>query len=78
MFRRASGAKSAEYELAIANDPLTQRALAWLGHVVPLYVLNISAAVADEVMMQHAFGVESRGASLDRDFPHQAGLHQVA
>jgi hypothetical protein len=77
VFRRASGAKSSENEFAIANDPLTQGALGWLGHVVPLYVLNISAAVADEVMMQHAFHIESRGAALDRHFTHQACLHQV-
>ena len=77
MFRRASGAKSAENEFAIANDPFTQGALGRLGHVVPFYVLNISASVADEVMMQQAFGIESRGAALDRHFTHQACLHQV-
>jgi hypothetical protein len=77
VFHRASGAKSAKNEFAIANDPFTQGALAWLGHVVPVYVLNISAAVADEVMMQQAFHIESRGAALDRHFTHQACLHQV-
>src|ERR1700689_603188 len=41
VFRRASGAKSAENEFAIANDPFTQGALGRLGHVVPLQVLNI-------------------------------------
>jgi len=74
---RAFGAKSAENEFAIANDPLTQGARSRPGHVVPLNVLNITAAVADEVMMQQAFGVESRGAALDRHFAHQACLHQV-
>jgi hypothetical protein len=77
VFRRASGAKSAENEFAIANDPFTQGALGRLGHVVPLQVLNISAAVADEVMMQQAFHIESRGAALNRHFTHQARLHQV-
>jgi hypothetical protein len=77
VFRRASGAKSTKNEFAIANDPLTQGALGWLGHVVPLYVLNIPAAIADEVMMQHAFNIESRRPALDRHFTHQACLHQV-
>ena len=77
MLRRAFGAKSAENEFAIANDPLTQGARGRPGHVVPLNVLNISAVVADEVMMQQAFGIESRGAAFDRHFTHQACLHQV-
>jgi hypothetical protein len=77
MLRRAFGAKSAENEFALANDPLTQGARGRPGHFVPLNVFNISAAVADEVMMQQAFGIESRGAALDCHFTHQAGLHQV-
>ena len=28
-------------------------------------------------MMQQAFGIEARGAALDRHFTHQACLHQV-
>ena len=77
MLRRAFGAKSAENQFAIANDPLSQGARGRPGHVVPLNVLNVSAAVADEVMMEQAFGIESRGAALDRHFTHQACLHQV-
>jgi hypothetical protein len=77
VLRRALGAKSAENEFAIANDPLPQGARGRPGHVIPLKVLNISAAVADEVMVQQAFGIESRGAALDRHFTHQACLHQV-
>ncbi len=77
MLRRAFGAKSAENEFALANDPLTQGARGWHGYVIPLNVLNIFAAVADEVMMQQAFGIVSRGAALDRHFTHQACLHQV-
>jgi len=33
-----------------------------LGHVVPFEVLNIATAVADEVVMLRAFGIEARGA----------------
>src|SRR5580658_7836280 len=77
VLRRAFGAKSTQNEFAIANDPLTQGARSRPGHVVPLNVLNISAAVADEVMMQQAFGIESRGAALDGHFAHQSCLHQV-
>src|ERR1700761_5080095 len=77
VLRRALSAKSAEDEFAIANDPLAQGARSGPGHVVPFNVLNISAAVADEVMMQQTFGIETRGAALDRYFAHQACLHQV-
>jgi hypothetical protein len=73
----APGAKPPENEFALANNPLTERACSRPGDVVPLNILNISAAVADEVMMQQAFGIESRGAALDRHFTHQACLHQV-
>jgi hypothetical protein len=38
---------------------------------VPLYVLNLAAAVADEVVMPHAFRIESRGTALDGHFTHQ-------
>ena len=78
MLRSAFGAKPAENELAFADDPLAEGARGRPGHVVPLNVLNISAAVANEVMMEQAFGIESRGAALDRHFTHQARLHQVA
>jgi hypothetical protein len=77
LLRRAFSAKSAENEFAIANDALAQGARGRPGHVVPLNVVNISAAVADEVMMQKTFGIESSGAALDRNFTHQACLHQV-
>src|ERR1700742_602750 len=77
VLRCAFGAKSAEDEFAITNDPLTQGARGRPGHVVPLDVLNISAAVADEMMMQQSLGIETRGAAFDGHFTHQACLHQV-
>jgi len=39
--------------------------------------LHIAAAVADKVMMPHAFGIVPRGAALDGHFTHQTRLHQV-
>jgi hypothetical protein len=78
VLRSAFGAQPPENEFAFADDPLAEGARGRLGHVVPLNVLNISAAVANEVMMQQAFGIESRGAALDCHFTHQARLHQVA
>jgi hypothetical protein len=77
VLRSAFGAKSAENEFAIANDPSTQEARSRPGNVVPLDVLNVSASIADEVVMQQAFGIESRSAALDCHFTHQACLHQV-
>src|SRR6266699_2603980 len=75
--RRALGAEPPENEFAFAKNPLTEGARGRLGHVVPLHVLNIAAAVADEVVMPHAFRIESRGAALDGHFTHQTRLHQV-
>ena len=78
--KRAAGALRAEppeNEFAFAKNPLTEGARSRLGHVVPLHVLDIAAAVADEVVMPHAFRIESRGAALHGHFTHQTRLHQV-
>jgi hypothetical protein len=77
VLRSALGAKPPKNEFTFANDPLAEGSRGRLGHVVPLNVLNIPAAVANEVMMQQAFGIESRGTAFDRHFTHQARLHQV-
>src|SRR5579872_6327154 len=75
--RSALRAEPAENELAFPKNPLTERARGRSRHVVPLNILNIAAAVADEVVMPHAFRIESRGAALDGHFAHQTRLHQV-
>src|ERR1700742_4033567 len=77
VLRSALGAKPPENELAFANDPLAQGAGGRRGHVVPLNVFHVAAAVANEVMMQQAFGIEARGSAFDRYLAHQACLHQV-
>lgn len=71
-------AKTAKNKLAFSYHSLAQRTRAWLGHVVPVNILNIAAAIADEMMMAHAFKIESPGAALDGNFTYQACLHQVA
>src|ERR1700675_4262088 len=63
-------AESPENEFAFAKNPLTEGARSRPGHVVPLHVLYIAAAVADEVVMPHALGIEARGAALDGHFTH--------
>jgi ABC-type hemin transport system ATPase subunit len=68
--RSALRAEPPENEFAFANNPLTEGARGRPGHVVPLNVLNIAAAVADEVVMLHAFRIESRGPALDGHFTH--------
>jgi hypothetical protein len=73
--RSALRADSPENELAFAKNPLTERTRGRLRHVVPLDVLNIAAAVANEVVMPHAFRIESRGAALDGHFTHQTRPH---
>src|SRR5271169_2269949 len=74
--RSALGAEPPENEFAFAKNPLTEGARGRPGHVVPLQVLNIATAVADEVVMLHAFSIESRGAALDGHFTHQTRLYQ--
>ncbi len=76
--RSAFGAEPPENEFAFANNPLAEGTLGGPGHVIPINVFNFSAAVTDEVMMQQAFGIESRCAAFDRNFTHQARLHEVS
>src|SRR5258707_4433265 len=75
--RSALGAESPENEFIFAKNPLTEGARARPGHVVPLNVLNLAAAVADEVVMRHARRIESRGTALGGHFTNQTRLHQV-
>src|ERR1700686_1617400 len=66
--RSALRAQPPKNELAFANNPLPERARGRPGHVVPVHVLNIAAAVADEVVMPHVFRIEARGGALDGHF----------
>src|SRR5208283_5992613 len=75
--RSALRAEPPENEFAFAKNPLTEGARRRYGYVVPLHVLNIAAAVADEVVMPHACRIESRRAALHGHFTHQTRLHQV-
>src|SRR5882672_9013039 len=70
-------AESSKNKLAFTNDSLTERTRGRLGHVVPIDVLNAAAVVTDEVVVTHAFQIESSGTALDSHFSHQARLHQV-
>lgn len=74
----ALGAESPKNKLAFTNYSLAQRTRGRLGHVVPVDILNIAAAVTDEMMMAHAFQVESARAAFDGNFPHQPCLNQVS
>ena len=75
--RSALRAQPPENKFAFANNPLTEGTRGRPGHVAPLNILDIAAAVADEVVVPHAFRIEARGAALDGHFPHQTRLHQV-
>ena len=75
--RRALRAEPSEDEFIFAKNPLTERPRRRLRYAVPIDVLNIAAAVTDEVVMPHVFRIESRGAALDGHFTHQTRLHQV-
>jgi hypothetical protein len=73
----APGAESAENEFALPQDPLTKGACGGSRHVEPIHVLHPAAAIADEVVMTHAFRIESGGTALESYLSYQAGLHKV-
>src|SRR5450755_2209505 len=75
--RSALRAEPPKNQFTFAKNPLAKRARGRLGYVAPLNVLDVAAAVANEVMMPHALRIESRGAALDGHFTHQARLHQI-
>src|SRR5947209_3719825 len=75
---RAFGAQPPENEFAFAKHPLAERGCGRPGHVIPVYVLDVAAAVADEVVMPRAFRIEARRAALHGHFTHQTSLHQIA
>src|SRR5437868_2342309 len=75
---RAFGAQPPQNEFAFAKHPLAERGYGRPGHVIPVHVLDIAAAVADEMVMPHAFRIKSRRATLHGHFTHQTSLHQVA
>src|SRR6185295_8116673 len=73
--RSALRAEPPENEFAFAKNPLTEGTRGRPRHVVPLHILNIAAAVANEMVMPLAFRIESRGAALDGHLTHQTRLH---
>lgn len=70
-------AGSPENKFGFAKHALAQRGRRGRRHVVPVHVLDASAAIANEMMVPRAFGVEAGGATLHGYFPHQTRLHQV-
>src|SRR5580704_3491144 len=72
---RAFGAQSAENQFAFTKHPPAERGGGRPGHFVPVKILDIAAAVADEVVMPHSFHIKPRRASLHRHFTHQTGLY---
>src|ERR1035438_8399224 len=73
---------SAEYfysaSLPTREERFAERGCGRPGHVIPLQILDIAAAVADEVVMPRAFRIKSRRAALHGHFTHQTSLHQIA
>jgi hypothetical protein len=70
--------KSSENKLAVAELSFAEEARGWIWHAVPLEVFDFAAAIADEVVVAHAFCVVTRGAAFDGDFSDQANFHQIA
>ena len=68
--RSALRAEPAKNQLTFTKNAFPKRPRGRPGHFAPLNVLNIAAAIADEVVMPQAFRVEARGAPFDGDFPH--------
>ncbi len=70
-------AQPTENEFAFAQNSLAERPGRRPGDLEPFQIFNLAATIADEVMMPHAFRIESRGPALHGHFTHQARLHQV-
>ena len=75
---RTLGAQAAENEFALAEFSFAEEARGGIGHVVPLDVFDFAAAIADEMVMAHAFCVVTRSAAFDGDFAHEASFYEVA
>ena len=71
-------AEPAKNQFAFANNALAQGACSRPGHVVPIDVLYVATVVADEMVVPHAFRIESRGAAFDSHFAHQASVHEIS
>lgn len=74
----ARHAKTAENDLAFANDVFAKRTMGGLGQVVPFNVFHLAAAVANEMVMSRAFRIVPGGASFDGHLTNQTRLHQIA
>jgi membrane-anchored protein YejM (alkaline phosphatase superfamily) len=74
--RSALRAKPTKNEFAFPKNPLAEGPRRRPGYVAPLHVLNLTAAVVDEVVMPPVFHFESRGVALDSHFTHQTSPYQ--
>jgi len=74
----ASRAKAADDQFAFAKEAFAEGVGSRFWHVVPIHIFDVAAAVADEMVMAHAFGIEAGGAAFDGDFADQAGFDEVA
>jgi hypothetical protein len=70
--------QASENQFAFANNPLAKRTRRRLREVEPIDVLHVAAPVADEVVMLDTLRIETRGAALDSNLPHQTRFYQVA
>ena len=75
---RAVRTQPAKNHFAFAKHSLSERSRPRLRNAVPFHVLNVAAAVADEVVMPHASGIEARSPALGGHFTHQSRLDQIA
>lgn len=75
---RALGAEPADDEFALAYYALAERSGGGAWHGVPVDVLDVAAAIANEVMMLAVFGVIARGAAFGGDLAHQARADEIA
>jgi len=74
----ATGAESPKDQLVLANHAIAEELGRGLRDIEPLHIFHLAAAVADEVMVAHAFHIETRGAAFYRDFTDEARFNQVA
>jgi hypothetical protein len=63
-------AEAAKNQFTFAKNPFSQRAGSWPGDFVPIDILNIAAAIANEVVMAQRFHVKACGATFYSHFAH--------
>jgi hypothetical protein len=67
-------AGSAEHDFKLSNSPFAEGRVRQAGGIEPLDIFDDAAMVTYKVMMAVQIGIKQSGASVERNFAHQAGF----